>query len=259
MKRVFPLIVLLITLSVLGIIFIQMLWIKSAIELRKQQHDNNVMIALNEIREDFFDRFMVKSGFFFPDDESKMNYISSYYSSEFLTEEEINSIIKRTLLKHNLTSPFNYNLTNIYNYPIKSYQGIREGEAGPPREIVITPSEARVGKETLYLYLDEDNNYIIEKIGWMIGASIVFTLIIISAFALTVRTIFSQKKLSEIKSDFINNMTHELKTPLATISLAIDALTNEKVIHDTEKIRYYSSMIKEENKRMNKQVEKILQ
>jgi two-component system phosphate regulon sensor histidine kinase PhoR len=54
-------------------------------------------------------------------------------------------------------------------------------------------------------------------------------------------------------------MTHELKTPLATISLAIDALTNEKVIHDTDKIRYYSGMIKDENKRMNKQVEKILQ
>ena len=90
-------------------------------------------------------------------------------------------------------------------------------------------------------------------------ASIVFTSIIILAFAVTVRTLFNQKKLSEIKSDFINNMTHELKTPLATISLAIDALTNEKVIHDTEKIRYYSSMIKEENKRMNKQVEKILQ
>lgn len=70
---------------------------------------------------------------------------------------------------------------------------------------------------------------------------------------------FTQKKLSEIKSDFINNMTHELKTPLATISLAIDALTNEKVIHDTSKIKYYSGMIKEENKRMNKQVEKILQ
>jgi two-component system phosphate regulon sensor histidine kinase PhoR len=54
-------------------------------------------------------------------------------------------------------------------------------------------------------------------------------------------------------------MTHELKTPLATISLAIDALTNEKVIHDADKVKLYSSMIKEENKRMNKQVEKILQ
>jgi len=94
---------------------------------------------------------------------------------------------------------------------------------------------------------------------WMIIASVVFTTIIVLAFAVTVRTLFNQKKLSEIKSDFINNMTHELKTPLATISLAIDALTNEKVIHDVDKIRSYSGMIKEENKRMNKQVEKILQ
>ena len=114
-------------------------------------------------------------------------------------------------------------------------------------------------KETLYLYFNENNSYIIRKLSWIIAGSILFTIIIISAFALTVRQMFTQKKLSEIKSDFINNMTHELKTPLATISLAIDALTNEKVIHDTDKIRYYSGMIKDENRRMNKQVEKILQ
>jgi len=65
--------------------------------------------------------------------------------------------------------------------------------------------------------------------------------------------------LSEIKSDFINNMTHEFKTPLATISLAVDALKNEKVSSDKEKTNYFTGVIKEENKRMNKQVETILQ
>ncbi|MEO5985084.1 MAG: HAMP domain-containing sensor histidine kinase, partial [Ferruginibacter sp.] len=74
-----------------------------------------------------------------------------------------------------------------------------------------------------------------------------------------VRALLKQKKLSEIKSDFINNMTHEFKTPLATISLAVDALKNEKVINDREKMNYFSGIIKEENKRMNKQVETILQ
>ena len=69
----------------------------------------------------------------------------------------------------------------------------------------------------------------------------------------------NQKKLSEIKSDFINNMTHEFKTPLATISLAVDALKNEKVKSDAEKTNYFTGIIKEENKRMNKQVETILQ
>lgn len=67
-----------------------------------------------------------------------------------------------------------------------------------------------------------------------------------------------QKKLSEIKNDFINNMTHEFKTPLATISLAVDALKNEKVTGDPQKLGYFRSIIKEENQRMNRQVETIL-
>jgi two-component system phosphate regulon sensor histidine kinase PhoR len=65
--------------------------------------------------------------------------------------------------------------------------------------------------------------------------------------------------MSEIKSDFINNMTHEFKTPLATISLAVDALKNEKVINDKTKWQYFNNIIKDENKRMNKHVETILQ
>ena len=94
---------------------------------------------------------------------------------------------------------------------------------------------------------------------WFIIGAIIFTLIIITAFFLTLRTLFVQKKLGEIKSDFINNMTHEFKTPLATISLAVDALKNEKVIADKEKTSYFTGVIKEENIRMNKQVETILQ
>ena len=89
-------------------------------------------------------------------------------------------------------------------------------------------------------------------------AAILFTLVIISAFYLTLRTMFRQKKLSEIRNDFINNMTHEFKTPIATISLAVDALKNPKVICNPEKLGYFSSIIKEENQRMNRQVETIL-
>jgi two-component system phosphate regulon sensor histidine kinase PhoR len=93
----------------------------------------------------------------------------------------------------------------------------------------------------------------------MIAGAIFFTLMIIAAFYVTVNALLRQKKLSEIKNDFINNMTHEFKTPLATISLAVDALRNEKVVQDREKSGYFTGIIKEENKRMNKQVETILQ
>jgi two-component system phosphate regulon sensor histidine kinase PhoR len=93
----------------------------------------------------------------------------------------------------------------------------------------------------------------------MIAGAIFFTLVIIAAFYVTVNALLRQKKVSEIKNDFINNMTHEFKTPLATISLAVDALKNEKVVQDRQKSEYFTGIIKEENRRMNKQVETILQ
>src|SRR5690606_39734880 len=71
--------------------------------------------------------------------------------------------------------------------------------------------------------------------------------------------LFKQKKVGEIKSDFINNMTHEFKTPLATISLAVDALNTEKVQTQMDKIKYFTSIIKDETQRLNKQVQKILE
>ncbi|MCU0410616.1 MAG: HAMP domain-containing histidine kinase, partial [Bacteroidales bacterium] len=82
---------------------------------------------------------------------------------------------------------------------------------------------------------------------------------ILSTFALSLWFIITQKKISEMKSDFINNMTHEFKTPIATISLAADTITNNKVISDEEKVRHFAGMIKKENARMNRQVESILQ
>lgn len=257
MRRVFPIIVILITISVLGIIFIQMLWIKSSIDFRRQQRDNEIASAMTYIRQGIYDRFVTKSMNIFPDEESKMDFIRRRFSSELISDEEIKFIIDRSLKQNNIQAPFAFVINNVYGYPIKSYGKIPNNIT--PLEIVVTPESSNVAKETLFLYLSELDNYIINKIFWMITASIIFTVVIISAFALTVRTMFSQKKLSEIKTDFINNMTHELKTPLATISLAIDALVNDKVINNPEKIRYYSGMIKEENKRMNKQVEKILQ
>jgi two-component system phosphate regulon sensor histidine kinase PhoR len=93
----------------------------------------------------------------------------------------------------------------------------------------------------------------------MFAGAILFMGVIIAAFYVTIRTLLNQKKLSEIKSDFINNMTHEFKTPIATISLAVDALKNEKVQAEPDRAKYFTGIIKEENIRMNKHVETILQ
>ena len=119
--------------------------------------------------------------------------------------------------------------------------------------------ESLMPEEQMVLVVPDVKNNIFRQLRWLMIGSILFTLIICSAFYVTVSALLRQKKTSEIKNDFINNMTHEFKTPLATISLAVDAMRNEKVFQDREKMGYFSSIIKEENKRMNKQVETILQ
>jgi two-component system phosphate regulon sensor histidine kinase PhoR len=86
----------------------------------------------------------------------------------------------------------------------------------------------------------------------------VFTLIIIIAYANALHQLIKQRHISEIKTDFINNMTHEFKTPIATINLALDAIKNPKVIDDKEKVFRYLQMIRDENKRMHAQVENVL-
>jgi two-component system, OmpR family, phosphate regulon sensor histidine kinase PhoR len=257
MRKVFPLIVVLISLSVIGIIFIQMSWIDNAISLKKNQRFDAIGSATNEIKRSIHNLFLINNGYINANEETKYLVLQSFTTLQ-LTPEDIRQSIDKAFVKYNIKEPFEYSVTNIFQIPIASSAGFNNEYLDNSTDIMLTPENGYI-METLHIYIKEDKNYILHSMGWMIAASILFTIIIISAFALTVRTLFTQKKLSEIKSDFINNMTHELKTPLATISLAIDALTNGKVIHDTEKIRYYSAMIKDENKRMNKQVEKILQ
>ena len=84
------------------------------------------------------------------------------------------------------------------------------------------------------------------------------TLAMIFTFYKTLQYSLKQKRINEIKTDFINNMTHEFKTPIATINLAIDALKNPKVITDTQRVSHYSNLIRQENQRMNMQVESVL-
>ena len=111
----------------------------------------------------------------------------------------------------------------------------------------------------LAVFFPERDLFIGRTTTWLLGLSVVFTSIIFLTFWLSIYLIVRQKKISEMKSDFINNMTHEFKTPIATISIAADSITNEKVIREEEKVRFFAGMIRKENIRMNEQVERILQ
>jgi len=136
--------------------------------------------------------------------------------------------------------PDRYQMTDA-QYKIDLF-GMGEGALGQMR--LYFPNRARV------LWQDS---------WWLLAASLFFTCLILFAFSYTVYVIMRQKKVSEMKNDFINNMTHEFKTPIATISLATDSLTSEKIIAHPDKVRRFARIITQENRRMLNQVEKVLQ
>ncbi|MDN3723876.1 HAMP domain-containing sensor histidine kinase [Aequorivita sp. SDUM287046] len=111
----------------------------------------------------------------------------------------------------------------------------------------------------LYVNFSEKEKLVLNSILGMAILSLVFTAVIILAYSSAISQIYKQRQISQIKSDFINNMTHEFKTPIATINLALDSLKNPKVKDNKEFLDRYLAMIREENKRMHAQVENVLQ
>lgn len=111
---------------------------------------------------------------------------------------------------------------------------------------------------SLLISFPKKKRFLMRSVLQMAILSLLFTLVIIVAYAGAIYQLIRQKQISEIKSDFINNMTHEFKTPIATINLAVEAIKNPKVIDDKEKVMRYLQMIRDENKRMHAQVENVL-
>ena len=111
-------------------------------------------------------------------------------------------------------------------------------------------------KSEISIYFPDKSVLAFIELGIPILGSLVFTLIIVIVFWLSVVYMLKQKKISDIKSDFVNNMTHEFKTPIATISLAADSINSIDELKN-EKVSFFTKMIKSESKRMNQQVESL--
>jgi two-component system, OmpR family, phosphate regulon sensor histidine kinase PhoR len=271
MKKIFPIITILIFTSLLGIIFFQIEWIKQARQDKQQQFENQLARATGDAAANLAEGKANLTQFgprknndiFLP-----LNAFPSTIVHRF-SLQEIRSKIKQAFEKNNIKNidfEFAISSTSLIgddlqskNFFEESLDTINNFQYISP---IISPNTNYAPfppEELLIIVVPHLKKIIWKQMIWMVVSAVVFTIIIFTAFFITIRALLNQKKLSEIKSDFINNMTHEFKTPLATISLAVDALKNEKVLIDKSKIDYFSAIIKDENKRMNKQVETILQ
>jgi len=281
LKKIFTVIIILISISLVGIILIQLSWLDSMIQLKEEQVKEKIDKAggmvwqeLNQYKGSYWN-----------------NKITSQNNNPF--SDDFNELLRPVTIGKRFTIP---ELESKISNALRSQQlggmkfefmlyagGMRSGASiGTIERIsknffeanddtsnnysrvyaLLAPSgsaaENLAAEETLVVVALKWKEFALKELRMPIAMAILFTVIIIAAFYLTVHTMLRQKKLGEIKNDFINNMTHEFKTPIATISLAVDAMKNEKVLQNREKIGYFSSIIKEENQRMNRQVETIL-
>jgi len=276
MKRTFPAIIILISLSLLGLILLQTSWLKNLLELTESQLHTRVEEAGAGVAEDLSKsvynnqllRLPRRGGLTFSSD-FHLHLLKPPSVDEKFTPQQVYAKIRAAFENKGLAHlKFEFAVTNTTDdfemYSKDFDKEFWDTTNNKRKYFPIVPDsgsdvEGLATLEKLIIVVPDFQKQVWASLRWVIIGAVLFMLVIIAAFYVTVKTLLNQKKLSEIKSDFINNMTHELKTPIATISLAVDALRNEKVQADKEKTKYFSSIIKEENIRMNKHVETILQ
>ena len=246
------------------------------VQLREEQ----IKHRLGEVTKVVTDELMEQSGAYLPQGYQRRKLLEGFGWDLFTTPtvasrhsaEDLRKRIAKAFKENDLnTIPFEFGLYTFDRFSgntlQKSSSRFLQAQQDTAHNFyagraITAPNATGIGaigvSEALFIVVPDVKTVVLRSLRWNIAVSILFTLLILSAFYLTIRTMLQQKKIGEMKNDFINNMTHEFKTPLATISLAVDAMRNDKVIQDRDKLGYFSSIIKEENQRMNRQVETIL-
>jgi len=174
-----------------------------------------------------------------------------------VSEETINELIAEQLKERDIKTGFEF---GIYNNSIATNLHSENFSLGHPATYAVPLFMDSMGKSGYQLLVNfkDKKEEVLSSVILMASLSIIFTLIIVIAYSSALSQLIKQRQISQIKTDFINNMTHEFKTPIATINLALDAIKNPKVIDDRSKVDRYLQMIRDENKRMHAQVENVL-
>lgn len=186
------------------------------------------------------------------------DYTSNTPIHKRLNSQELDFVLKRQFDSKNIITPYEF---GIYDdglaTKIKSNNYLEE-QQGFKYKTPIFRDQDGLGRYELVVSFPEKDQYVFSSIIGVGGLTLFLTLFIVLVSTSGLYQIIQQKKLSEIKTDFINNMSHEFKTPIATINLALDAISNPKTKLIPEKVERYVSMIREENSRMLTQVENVL-
>jgi two-component system, OmpR family, phosphate regulon sensor histidine kinase PhoR len=228
--------------------------------LRRGEEANTNSRAVYIKQNEFLDWVKKRANEFQNMSEQMITEIYTWEKTLELDNKEIKNTLKQTLANSNINTPFEFAIIKNGVVQEGSFEKSKKNDFLKSKyRVQLFPDNLIRQDLILSVIFPERANYVLGSMIWILGGSLLFSLFILATFALSLFFIIRQKKMSEMKSDFINNMTHEFKTPIATISLAADTITNPKVINNEASIRHFIGMIKKENSRMNKKVETILQ
>ncbi len=250
-------IVVLATISILGISITQIYWVKRAFGLKEAEFDRQVNTALFNVASQIFSLNNTPSPANNPVKQISTNYYVVMVNSD-IDANLLEFLLRSEFEKRNIQADFEYGIYDcthekmVYGNYVKLSDKVSKREQNPN-----LPKWVNAG---YYFGVQFPNReaQILNQMGiWSFSSAVL--LIVIVFFGYTLFVILKQKRLSEIQKDFINNMTHEFKTPISTIAVSTEVLKDTNIVQQPDRLLQYATIIENENKRLKQHVERVLQ
>lgn len=245
-------------IALLGIIFTQLYWVKKSLSLKEEQFDNSIRIAaksvVNQLLANKNDTVFQKELYDLSCRKPKLDV------SDVIKPAMLDSLLLEELGCMYVADKYYYGVYNKNNN--KFYSGHYKNKESKLLDSPYTFSLSSIykpGDYYLSIYYPAKTSIILRQMEVWLSLSIFFIIIVIISFSYVIYIILRQKKISQMKTDFVNNLTHEFKTPIATSSLAAEMLLRPEMSSQKNLIKKYANVILDENLRLQNQVEQVLQ
>ena len=257
-KKTIGLVIFLASISLIGIVLTQLYWVDKSLQLRNDQFNSGVRIAvkivINQLIEQKNDSAFKKRLYELSCRKIRIEI------TDVIEEKQLDSLLRLELSNLAPSKNVYFGIYNRQNgsFVAGNYQGLKKKLLESPFQFSLK-SIYHPGDYYLSIFLPGKSSWVIQQVQLWLLLSVFFLVVLIISFIYVITTILHQKKLSEMKSDFINNMTHELKTPISTSSLAAEMILRPEILDDKKRVKKYAQVILDESARLQNQVEQVLQ
>lgn len=252
------LLVVLSVLSIIGILAVQAIWVRNAYALRERQFRQSAFIALQDVADEVaqLNHFTIN------------RYAVTQLSTDYFivnTDAPIDPVtletfIQKSLQQHHLITDYEYGIYNCETDRMVYGAYVSTSNSTPLKTGIQRKNLPKFPRYTYYFGIRFPNQtgFVAGQLsGWL--WSTVAVLVVVMFFGYTLNVVLKQRRLTEVQRDFINNITHELQTPVSTIRVAADVLQSDTILQQPDRLKQYARVLSEESRRLQKQINSVLQ